>query len=119
VQLKHLLKPFQQWYNLEFHVTFLFQTSWNFSSDQYRWVLMWDTWRYSNNTTQACILKRAYMQSKGAISKFRLGLISIGLTLASSSPLNLSCLSSNPLLNGWQTPGVLHGRHHRSRLCYL
>jgi len=29
------------------------------------------------------------------------------LILTPSSPLNMSCLSSNPLLNGWQTPGVL------------
>jgi hypothetical protein len=40
----------------------------------------------------------SYMQSKGVTSKFRLG----------SPPLNLSCLSSNPLLSEWQTPGVLH-----------
>ena len=45
--------------------------------------------------------------SKGAIFEFRLGLISIGLTLTSSSSLNMPCLSSNPLLNWWQTPGVL------------
>jgi hypothetical protein len=30
------------------------------------------------------------------------------LTLTSLSPLNLSCFSSNPLLNWWQTPRVLH-----------
>jgi hypothetical protein len=55
-----------------------------------------------------------YMWSKGATSKFRLGLASIGLTLTSSSPLNLPCLSSNPLLNWWQTPRVLQSQ---SALC--
>jgi hypothetical protein len=44
---------------------------------------------------------------KGALSKFRLGLISIGLALTPSLPLYMSCLSSNPLLNWWQTPWVL------------
>ena len=40
------------------------------------------------------------MSSKGAISKLRLGLISIGLTLTPPLSLNLSCLSLNPLLTG-------------------
>jgi hypothetical protein len=36
MQFQHLVKSFQQAYNLSFHVTFWFQTSWNFSRDQYR-----------------------------------------------------------------------------------
>ena len=39
--------------------------------------------------------------------KFKLELALVELILTPSSPLNMSCLSSNPLLNWWQTPGVL------------
>ena len=46
--------------------------------------------------------------SKGVLSKFKLGLIFINLTLTASSPLILSCLSTNPLLIMWLTPRVLH-----------
>jgi hypothetical protein len=45
--------------------------------------------------------------SKGALSKLNLELISINWILTSSSPLNLSCFSSNLLLTWWQTPRVL------------
>ena len=51
--------------------------------------------------------KKGHHVSNGAWSKFKWWLLSIGLTLPSSSSLNMLCLSSNPLLNWWQTPGVL------------
>ena len=37
--------------------------------------------------------------SKGAWSKFKLELTLVDLILTPSSPLNMPCLSSNPLLN--------------------
>ena len=45
--------------------------------------------------------------SKGVLSKFKLGLIFIDLTLTPSSPLIMSCLSIKPLPSKWLTPGVL------------
>ena len=46
--------------------------------------------------------------SNCAWPKFKLELHHVDLILTPSLPLDMSCLSSNPLLNWWQTPGVLH-----------
>jgi hypothetical protein len=69
---------------------------------------MWDIWKKHIQHYSGIHLKRGQHISKGVLSKFKLGLIFINCILTSSSPLNLSCLSSNPLLNRWLTPGVLH-----------
>jgi hypothetical protein len=45
--------------------------------------VMWDTWRYGNNTTQAYIFEKGLYVSDGAIFKFKLGLYSIDLASTS------------------------------------
>ena len=53
------------------------------------------------------ISEKGQYASKGVLPKFKLKLTLVDLILTPSSPLNMPCLSSNPLLNWWQTPRVL------------
>ena len=62
---------------------------------------------------EACLALLLHNLNKGpyvsncAWPKFKLELHHVDLILTPSLPLDMSCLSSNPLLNWWQTPGVL------------
>jgi len=56
------------------------------------------------------ISEKGQYTSKGVLPKFKLELTLVDLILTPSSPLNMSCLSSNLMLNWRQTPGVLQKR---------
>ena len=107
--LIHLIKQSKKDYNLSFHVTSWFQTPWNF----FPIIHVGGNWheaheRSTFNITYVYISEKGQYASKGVLLKFKLELALVDLILTPSSPLNMSCLSSNPLLNGWQTPRVLH-----------
>ena len=51
------------------------------------------------------ISEKGQYASKGVLPKFKLELTLVHLILTPSSPLNMSCLSSNPSLNWWQHLG--------------
>ena len=57
------------------------------------------------STLLRCISEKGQYTSKGVLPTFKLELTLVDLILTPSSPLNMPCLSSNPLLNWWQTPG--------------
>ena len=103
----HLIKQSKRGYNLSFHVTSWFQTPWNFSNHPCGWKLMWGTWKKHPQHYLGIYIWNGQYASKGVLLKFKLELALVDLILTPSLPLDMSCLSSNPLLNWWQTPGVL------------
>ena len=68
---------------------------------------MWGTWKKHPQHYLGIYIWNGQYASKGVLLKFKLELALVDLILTPSLPLDMSCLSSNPLLNWWQTPGVL------------
>ena len=106
--LIHLIKQSKKDYNLSFHVTSRFQTSRNFSNHPCGWKIDVRHMKEAPSTLLRCISEKGQYASKGVLPMFTLELTLVDLILTPSSPLNMSCLSSNPLLNWRQTPRVLH-----------